>query len=508
MGYVYILENGSMPGLIKIGKTARNPHERAKELSNSTGVPTPFRVVFDLSSDKYEILEREVHSKLDQYRVGRNREFFRCPIEIAKKAIEEIHSEHLKAADRNLAENLLRELKSENQHIRDDAVSKLFSHLGVNPTSIWGMLTPLIYIVESDNWSYDSSTKLNAIELLKGTQLDPRAARALTTYYERCQIELDRGKDLTRPNDTKTGQQAEGTQKQAEAERRPEAENAQKQAETKNSNPDKNGIDENETTGSDWFGWGCAAVSAILLFAGIGFIIDETADKPVENGETYIDKTDSKTYIDRGKAKADKGEYYGAINDYDMAISFNPSNAKAYYYRGKAKAELGRHAAAIVDYDTAIILDPYAAYVYNRRGWSKYRVGQHAAAIADYDKLISRKPNAAYAYSNRGRVKANWGQYDAAIDDHNTAIRLDPDAADFYVWRSWAKYKAGRYFAAISDCYTTIRLDPDNARAYYYRGLVREKIGYKGSEDFRKALELAEKVKDWNLHNRIKRNMY
>lgn len=68
MGYVYILQNDSMPGLLKIGKTARNSRERAKELSKSTGVPTPFRVVFDLSSDRYEILEREVHSKLARYR--------------------------------------------------------------------------------------------------------------------------------------------------------------------------------------------------------------------------------------------------------------------------------------------------------------------------------------------------------------------------------------------------------------------------------------------------------
>ena len=455
MGYVYILENDSMPGLIKIGKTARNTHERAKELSNLTSIPTPFRIVFELSSDKYEILEREVHSRLAQYRVGPNREFFKCPIGIVIKALGEIDSEHLKAADRSLAENLLRELKSGNQHIRDGAVAKLFSHLESNPNSIRRMLPPLIYIVENDNWNYDSSTKLNAIRLLERIKPDPRAVRALEVYYERCR------------DDAKTRQQAEGTQKQAEAKRGAEAENAQKQAETKNSNPDKNDIDETETTCVDRSGWGGAVISAILLLVGIGFIINlyETVDKPVENSKTYIDG-------------------------------------------GKAKAELGQHTDAIVDFNTAIRLDPDAAHAYNWRGWSKYRLGQHAAAIADYNRIISRNPNAAYAYSNRGRVKAGWGQYDAAIADHDTAVRLVPDDADFYVWRSWAKYKVGRYFAAISDCYTAIRLDKDNARAYYYRGLVREKIGYKGSEDFRKALELAAKVKDWDLHNRIKRNMY
>ena len=185
MGYVYILENDSMPGLIKIGKTARNSRERAKELSNSTSVPTPFKVVFELSSDKYELLEREVHRKLTQNRVDNKREFFKCTVNIAIEAIKGIHSEHLKATDRSLSDNLHGKLKSGNQRIRDDAVSKLFSHLEANPNSIRRILPPLIYIVESDNWSYASSTKLNTIELLKGIQQNQSAARVLETYYKR-----------------------------------------------------------------------------------------------------------------------------------------------------------------------------------------------------------------------------------------------------------------------------------------------------------------------------------
>lgn len=224
MGYVYILQNDSMPGLLKIGKTARNSRERAKELSSSTSVPTPFRVVFELSSDRYEILEREVHNKLARCRVGSKREFFKCTVGIAKKALKEVYSEHLKATDRSLSDNLYGKLRSGNQRIRDDAVSKLFSHLEVNPNSIRRMLPPLIYIVESDNWSYDSSTKLDAIELLKGIQLDLtaaahlvdsiptdleltelkgiqldlRAAHALIIYDERRRIEQDREKKLER----------------------------------------------------------------------------------------------------------------------------------------------------------------------------------------------------------------------------------------------------------------------------------------------------------------------
>ena len=41
-GFVYALINPSMEGLVKVGKTKRDPKGRANELSGATGV-TPFK---------------------------------------------------------------------------------------------------------------------------------------------------------------------------------------------------------------------------------------------------------------------------------------------------------------------------------------------------------------------------------------------------------------------------------------------------------------------------------
>jgi len=38
-GYLYVLKNQHIPKLVKVGYTDRNPHTRAEELSNVTGVP-------------------------------------------------------------------------------------------------------------------------------------------------------------------------------------------------------------------------------------------------------------------------------------------------------------------------------------------------------------------------------------------------------------------------------------------------------------------------------------
>ncbi len=90
MGYVYILENDLMPGLIKIGHTSKTPEERVKELSAPTGVPTPFKVAFKLPSEKYKELEKEMHRKLSDYRVNSNREFFEYPVDEAIRLLKKL----------------------------------------------------------------------------------------------------------------------------------------------------------------------------------------------------------------------------------------------------------------------------------------------------------------------------------------------------------------------------------------------------------------------------------
>ena len=47
IGYIYIMINPSYPNLVKIGKTSRSPEERAAELSQTSGVPTPFYVAYE-----------------------------------------------------------------------------------------------------------------------------------------------------------------------------------------------------------------------------------------------------------------------------------------------------------------------------------------------------------------------------------------------------------------------------------------------------------------------------
>ncbi|MDK2618103.1 GIY-YIG nuclease family protein [Vibrio vulnificus] len=90
-GYVYILINASMPDLLKIGMTARDSRQRARELSN-TSVPTPYKVAFEIFSCECGRLESQIHKELSEFRVNPNREFFRYPLDKAIAILQNLSS--------------------------------------------------------------------------------------------------------------------------------------------------------------------------------------------------------------------------------------------------------------------------------------------------------------------------------------------------------------------------------------------------------------------------------
>ena len=86
-GWVYVLTNQSMPGLVKIGRTAGTPAARARELSRSTGVPTPFEVAYAFECGDAISAEKAAHDILVRHRVSGRREFFAVKPEVAAQAI-------------------------------------------------------------------------------------------------------------------------------------------------------------------------------------------------------------------------------------------------------------------------------------------------------------------------------------------------------------------------------------------------------------------------------------
>jgi hypothetical protein len=89
-GYVYILSNSSMPGLLKIGYTGGVVADRAAALSATTGVPVPFKVewILPVRGDA-ALVEGAAHARLAASRKGK--EFFRVALEAAKQVVTQAY---------------------------------------------------------------------------------------------------------------------------------------------------------------------------------------------------------------------------------------------------------------------------------------------------------------------------------------------------------------------------------------------------------------------------------
>lgn len=85
-GWLYVIENPSIPGMVKVGMTTRTPEERAAEL-HATGTPTPFVVAHAWQVDDVTEAERAAHAALRRFRVSSDREWFTVPATAAVEAL-------------------------------------------------------------------------------------------------------------------------------------------------------------------------------------------------------------------------------------------------------------------------------------------------------------------------------------------------------------------------------------------------------------------------------------
>lgn len=76
-GFLYVLRNDSMTGLLKIGFTTRTVEQRVSELDSSTATPTPFEIAFYFACSEPQSDEALAHETFALHRLNQGREFFK-----------------------------------------------------------------------------------------------------------------------------------------------------------------------------------------------------------------------------------------------------------------------------------------------------------------------------------------------------------------------------------------------------------------------------------------------
>ncbi|MEK6725095.1 MAG: GIY-YIG nuclease family protein [Deltaproteobacteria bacterium] len=98
-GWVYVISNKAMEGIIKVGHSTKDPELRAQEL-NHTGSPHPYTVEYEMLIEEPYRVEQAAHKVLSEFHEGK--EWFRCTPEQAVSAIRQV------AGNKQILENFTR----------------------------------------------------------------------------------------------------------------------------------------------------------------------------------------------------------------------------------------------------------------------------------------------------------------------------------------------------------------------------------------------------------------
>ena len=102
IGWIYCFSNESMPHILKIGMTMRDPEGRNRELF-TTSVPLPFKIEFAKKVKDPKEKEKSIHILLAQYteRIHPRREFFKVSPEEVKVFFDLIDGEEWSPRETN-----------------------------------------------------------------------------------------------------------------------------------------------------------------------------------------------------------------------------------------------------------------------------------------------------------------------------------------------------------------------------------------------------------------------
>lgn len=132
-GWVYIISNPAMPGLVKVGYSTKDPDLRAAEL-NHTGAPHAYIVEYEILIDDPYRIEQQTHSLLSHRHEAK--EWFRCQPEEAVLAIRQVAKdrglwESFKHLDRQKAEaaRSMKQLAREREYQRHKELVPYWEHI-------------------------------------------------------------------------------------------------------------------------------------------------------------------------------------------------------------------------------------------------------------------------------------------------------------------------------------------------------------------------------------------
>jgi tetratricopeptide (TPR) repeat protein len=214
----------------------------------------------------------------------------------------------------------------------------------------------------------------------------------------------------------------------------------------------------------------------------------QTADGWLEQAQQIAKDAASLEELTAVIESCDRGLRCGA--DQKMSTSLRRLSAWAHNRRGELLADADRAEDALNDFQAAISLDPTCSLAIHNRAVTFAQQNQFAAALRDFNRVIELNPGLAVAYRNRAELLAATGRAEEAISDYNQAIDSLPNDAQLYRDRAYAYQQIGEFSKSAIDFDRSIEINPNDPDAITQRGNLAAEQGSfdEAVRDFRQAI--------------------
>jgi Trypsin-like peptidase domain/TPR repeat/Tetratricopeptide repeat len=172
--------------------------------------------------------------------------------------------------------------------------------------------------------------------------------------------------------------------------------------------------------------------------------------------------------------KSQKGDYRGAIADYDRALVLNPQFGEVYFRRGIARTLIKDWTGAEADYTRAIAIKPQYTEAHLHRGNVRNNQNNWRGAKLDFDIALVLNPNSVAAHLGRGTALCELNDCKSGLQDYNQAITLNPNYAEAYAGRGFAYYRSGNRQAAIDNYMAAAELYRKQGKDREYLDIVNK----------------------------------
>lgn len=217
------------------------------------------------------------------------------------------------------------------------------------------------------------------------------------------------------------------------------------------------------------------------IYFELGNVYQQIGDytQSIQNYDLVLagDPSNAVAFVNRATSYGLSGDTGRAMEDYDVLLRNNPTNKCALWNRASFNFELGQYKSAIADFTAYANIDPLSSQVFLYRGCAYIKEKEYDRAVMDFTKALSMNSFLQEAYTYRAQCLLEKGEIASAAADYTKAINLDPKDADAYMRRGTCNARTGRHDLAVLDYDKALALNPQLVDAYHNRAVSREELG-------------------------------